>query len=64
MKKNGKSRILGRCLAKEMTRVELEKATGSSLYGTQTAIYPPDKDPGSGPILPTSPSSPTDPSLS
>lgn len=58
-----KARILGRRLAKEMTREEMEKATGSSVYGTMTAIYPPDRDPGSGPILPSQPSQPVDPSL-
>lgn len=58
-----KGRILGRRLAKEMSREEMEKATGASVYGTSTAIYPPDRDPGSGPILPSNPSSPTDPGV-
>jgi hypothetical protein len=49
-KKDNTKRILGRRLAQEVSREELEKATGGGPYATQTLRYPPDRD-QSGPIL-------------
>ena len=43
MKKNETQRILGRKLACELTRKELEKVTGSGPR-TYTLTYPPDRD--------------------
>lgn len=55
MKKNVKTeRILGRRLAQEITRAELEKASGSEelvAAATYTLTYPADRDPRNpGPI--------------
>ena len=43
MKKTETQRILGRRLARELTRKELEQATGSGPK-TVTFSYPPDRD--------------------
>jgi hypothetical protein len=47
MKKDGAhtSRILGRRLARELTREELEQTTGGA-FPTMTFRWPPDIDPG------------------
>jgi hypothetical protein len=45
MKKNANTkRILGRRVAQELSREELDTHTGGSLYATQTLRYPPDRD--------------------
>jgi hypothetical protein len=45
MKKNDNAkRILGRRLAQELSREELEKTAGGGPYATQTLRYPPDRD--------------------
>lgn len=45
MKKNDNTkRILGRRLAQELSREELEKSTGGGPYATMTLRYPPDRD--------------------
>lgn len=49
-KNNNAKRILGRRLAQELSREELEKATGGGPYATQTLRYPPDRDQVGGPI--------------
>lgn len=50
MRKNDNAkRILGRRLAQELGREELEKATGGGPYATMTLRYPPDRD-LSGPV--------------
>lgn len=54
MKKNVKTeRILGRRLAQELTREEIEKASGGEISAaTYTLTYPADRDPRStGPII-------------
>lgn len=49
-KSSNPKRILSRRLAQEMSRDEMEKATGAaSRYATMTLTYPADDDP-SGPI--------------
>lgn len=51
MKKRNENRILGRQLAREVSRQELE-ATGAGPVATQTLRFPPDYDQlgGGGPI--------------
>lgn len=44
MKKNETKRILGRRLAQELNRAELEQAQGGGPYATMTLRYPPDLD--------------------
>lgn len=41
-------RILGRQLAQELSREELEQATGGDAFATQTLRYPPDRDKSNG----------------
>lgn len=41
---NHTNRLLGRKLARDYAREDLEKATGASAYSTMTLRYPPDLD--------------------